>query len=294
MQISPDHTVVGFIGTGVMGNSMAAHLIDAGYQVHVYTRTRLKADTICKKGAVWEDSVSDIAGKCHVIITMVGFPVDVEEIYLGTGGILDTATPGTIAIDMTTSSPALAVKIYKAAEMRSIKVLDAPVSGGDIGAKNATLSIMAGGDKDSFDAVMPLFEIMGKNIRLQGRAGSGQHTKMANQITIAAGMIGVCEALAYAKKSGLDPENVLKSIGSGAAGSWSLNNLGPRIIKEDFAPGFYVKHFIKDMGIAIESAKEIGLKTPGLLLAKSLYDTLKENGFENEGTQALYRLFMTD
>jgi len=292
MEISPQHTVVGFIGTGVMGNSMAGHILNAGYELHVYTRTRSKADEICKKGAIWEETIASLAGKCHVLITMVGLPTDVESIYLGKEGIIETASPGTIAVDMTTSSPALAVKIYEAAAIRSIPALDAPVSGGDIGARNGTLSIMVGGDERIFEMVMPLFDLMGKNILLQGGAGSGQHTKMANQIVIAAGMVGVCESLAYAQKSGLDPELVLKSIGSGAAGSWTLNNLGPRIIKGDFAPGFYVRHFIKDMAIAIESAQEMGLDTPGLALAKSLYETLAQQGYENDGTQALYRLLI--
>lgn len=290
MKISPENTTIGFIGIGVMGNSMAGHLMNAGYSLHVHTRTRSKADTLCAKGAVWENSIAELSKKCNVIITMVGFPTDVEQLYLSEGGILDNAAPESMVIDMTTSSPALARKIHAQASQRDIQALDAPVSGGDIGARNATLSIMAGGDKKSFDQAMPLFELMGKIIYLQGEAGSGQHTKMVNQIAIAAGMIGVCEALAYAGESGLDPEMVLKNIGSGAAGSWSLNNLGPRIISGDFAPGFYVKHFIKDMGIAIDSAREMGLDTPGLDMAKSLYDKLAASGCENDGTQALYKL----
>lgn len=293
MDISPKTTVVGFIGTGVMGSNMAGHIIDAGYELHVYNRTRAKADTICAKGAVWEDSVAELSRKCNVIITIVGFPSDVEAVYLEpAGGIIDNALPGTIVVDMTTSSPLVAVKIYEAAASRSTKALDAPVSGGDIGARSGNLSIMVGGDRDSFEAVMPILGVMGKNIQLQGKAGSGQHTKMVNQISIAAGMVGLCESLAYAKKSGLDPELVLKSIGTGAAASWALNTLGPRIIKGDFAPGFYVKHFIKDMDIAIESAEKMGLELPGLALAKSLYDKLAQSGYEYDGTQALYRLFL--
>ncbi len=288
--ISPDNTTIGFIGIGVMGGSMAGHILNAGYPLHVYTRTRSKADTLCAKGAVREENIANLSKKCNVIITMVGFPADVEDIYLNKEGILGNAAPGSIVIDMTTSSPALAEKIYEQAALRAIKSLDAPVSGGDIGAKNAALSIMAGGDQETFDQVMPLFELMGKTIFLQGKAGCGQHTKMVNQITIAAGMIGVCECLVYAEKFGLDQENVLKSIGSGAAGSWSLSNLGPRIIAGDFAPGFYVKHFIKDMGIAIDSARIMGLDMPGLTLAKSLYDILAASGCENDGTHALYKL----
>ncbi|MBF0228052.1 MAG: NAD(P)-dependent oxidoreductase [Desulfamplus sp.] len=292
MIISPKNSVVGFIGTGVMGNSMAGHILDAGYQLHVYSRTKSKAELICKKGAIWENTTAELAKKCNVIITIVGFPSDVEEVYLQQGGIIENASPETILIDMTTSSPLLAVKIYEASKKRSIHALDAPVSGGDIGAKNAALVIMVGGDKDIFEASKSILEVMGKNIHLQGNAGSGQHTKMANQISIAACMLGLCETLVYAKKAGLDPEIVLKNIGTGSAGSWSLNNLGPRIIKGDFAPGFYVRHFIKDMGIAIDSAKEMGLDLPGLNLAKSLYDKVAQNGYEYEGTQALYRLFM--
>ncbi|MBF0303600.1 MAG: NAD(P)-dependent oxidoreductase [Desulfamplus sp.] len=292
MKVSPENTVVGFIGIGVMGNSMAGHILNAGYELHVYSRSRAKAELICQKGAVWEDTTSQLAKKCNVIITIVGFPKDVEEVYLGPDGIIENAAPEAIVIDMTTSSPSLAVKIYDAAQKRSIHALDAPVSGGDIGARNAALSIMVGGDTASFEAVMPLFEIMGKNIHFQGKSGSGQHTKMVNQISIAAGMVGLCESLAYAVKSGLDPETVLRSIGAGAAASWTLNNLGPRIIKGDFAPGFYVRHFIKDMGIAIESAQEMGLDLPGLMLAKSLYDKLAQKGYEYDGTQALYRLFI--
>ena len=290
MALTPENSSIGFIGIGVMGNSIAGHLLDAGYPLHIYTRTRTKADEICAKGAVWNESVAALAPKCNVIITMVGYPSDVEEVYLNREGILENAKPGTLVIDMTTSSPALAKKIYNQAKTAGIESLDAPVSGGDIGARNAALSIMVGGDQAAFDKALPIFELMGKTIYLQGGAGSGQHTKMVNQIAIASGMVGVCESIVYAERSGLDPETVLKSITGGAAGSWSLSNLAPRIIKGDFAPGFYVKHFIKDMGIALESANEMGLDMPGLSLAKSLYDALAESGYENDGTQALYKL----
>lgn len=292
MLISPENTVVGFIGTGVMGSSMADHILNAGYRLHVYSRTKSKALAVCQNGGVWADTPAELAEKCDFIITIVGFPSDVESIYLKPDGIIENAQKNSIIIDMTTSSPLLAIKIYEAAKKRSVHALDAPVSGGDVGAKTAALSIMVGGDKQCFDDAKPIFDIIGKNIEFQGRAGSGQHTKMVNQIAIAAGMVGLCESLAYAVKAGLDPETVLKSIGSGAAASWSLNNLGPRIIKGDFAPGFYVKHFIKDMAIAIESAEEMGLELPGLTLAKSLYDKLAQNGYELDGTQALYRLFI--
>ncbi len=291
MKTNPEQTTVGFIGLGVMGKSMAGHILSAGYKLHVYTRTKESAKTLVSNGAVWEGTVKSLSDKCNVIISIVGFPKDVEEIYFGENGILNHAGKGTIIVDMTTSKPDLAVKIFDQAKLSGIESLDAPVSGGDLGAQNATLSIMVGGDKETFDKVLPIFEVMGKNIVLQGKAGSGQHTKMANQIAIAAGMVGVCESLAYAKKSGLDQETVLKSIGQGAAGSWSLNNLGPKIIAQNCDPGFYIKHFVKDMKIASKSSEQIGLNSPGLDLALSLYEKMIENGFENDGTQALYKLF---
>lgn len=291
MKIEPGKTIVGFIGLGVMGRSMADHILNAGYKLHVYTRTEKSAENIISKGAVWEKSVKDLGGKCDVIITIVGFPTDVEEVYLGETGIVEHAKKGTLVIDMTTSSPDLAVKIFNKAKEKGIESLDAPVSGGDLGAQNAALSIMVGGEKKVFDKALQLFKVMGKNIVLQGKSGSGQHTKMANQIAIAAGMVAMCESIAYAKKSGLDPKTVLKSIGPGAAGSWSLNNLGPRIIDNDFDPGFYIKHFIKDMKIASTSSSQLGLETPGLDLALSLYEKMAENGHGNDGTQALFKLF---
>jgi 3-hydroxyisobutyrate dehydrogenase len=281
---------IGFIGTGVMGKEMARHLIEAGYSVLVYNRTKAKTEDLLRIGAEWKDTVAEIAREANVIITMVGYPKDVEEVYLGKNGILANVTTGTYVIDMTTSTPSLAKKIHKAAKEKGIFALDAPVSGGDIGAREAKLAIMVGGDKEIFEALLPIFEVIGKNIILQGTAGSGQHTKMCNQIAIASGLIGICEAILYAEKAGLVPTSVLKSIATGAAGSWSLSNLGPRIIANDFSPGFYVKHFIKDMRIALESAEEMGLMTPGLVLTKSLFDQLAEKGEENSGTQALYKL----
>ena len=282
--------MIGFIGTGVMGKSMAGHLLSAGYKVSVYNRTAERAQDLINKGAVWRDTIAELAENADVIITMVGYPFDVEEVYLGEGGILKNAKKGTYAIDMTTSSPKLAQKIYKFAKEKDIYTLDAPVSGGDIGAQKGTLAIMVGGNEDHFNAVKPLLELMGTNIILQGDSGAGQHTKMCNQIAIASNMMGVCEAMVYAKQSGLDPERVLDSISTGAAGSWSLSNLAPRMIRGDFEPGFYIKHFIKDMKIAIESAEEMNLSTPGLKLAKSLYEVLADQGAENNGTQALYLL----
>ncbi|EIF12942.1 MULTISPECIES: NAD(P)-dependent oxidoreductase [Bacillus] len=283
---------VGFIGLGVMGNSMASHILEAGYPVLVYTRTKQKAEEILNKGAVWQETVKNLSEKADIIITMVGYPSDVEEIYLGENGILCHAKEGAFVIDMTTSKPSLAKKIAEKAKEKSIHALDAPVSGGDIGARNGTLAIMAGGEKEAFEACLPLFSVMGENIQYQGPAGSGQHTKMCNQIAIAAGMVGVAEAMAYAEKSGLNPEQVLKSITTGAAGSWSLSNLAPRMLKGDFAPGFYVKHFIKDMGIALEEAELMGEEMPGLALAKSLYDKLSAQGEENSGTQSIYKLWV--
>ncbi|KAA6453082.1 NAD(P)-dependent oxidoreductase [Bacillus swezeyi] len=282
---------IGFIGLGVMGNSMAAHILAEGYPAAVFTRTKQKADNLVEKGAVWKSSVKELAQAADVVITMVGYPKDVEEVYFGSGGIIENAKTGSYLIDMTTSKPSLAKKIEAAAKEKGLYALDAPVSGGDIGARNGTLAIMVGGEKKAYDECFPIFSVMGENIQYQGPAGSGQHTKMCNQIAIAAGMIGVAEAMAYARKSGLEPKNVLKSITTGAAGSWSLSNLAPRMLKGDFEPGFYVKHFIKDMGIALEEAELMGEKMPGLELAKTLYDKLAEKGEENSGTQSLYKLW---
>jgi len=282
---------VGFIGIGVMGQSMAKHILQAGYPLYVYTRTKEKAKGLIQLGATWINSISELSKECEFIITMIGYPKDVEDVYLGENGIISSAKPGTYVIDMTTSQPSLAKKIYEQAKLKNIQSLDAPVSGGDIGAREARLAIMVGGDKDAFDHCLPLFEIMGQNIVYQGEAGSGQHTKMCNQIAIAAGMIGVCEAISYAKKSGLDPANVLKSITTGAAGSWSLSNLAPRMLSDDFEPGFYIKHFIKDMGIALEESNAMELYTPGLELAYKLYEQLAKAGYEEKGTQALVKLW---
>lgn len=279
---------IGFIGTGVMGASMAHNLRNGGYIVHIYTRTKSKAQSLIEEGLIWQDTPSSLAVECDVILSIVGYPKDVEELYLGEGGLVASAKPGTYLIDMTTSSPELAKRIHAAAAEKGLRSLDAPVSGGDVGARNAALSIMVGGEKEHFDAMLPIFGCMGKGIVWQGGPGAGQHTKMANQIAIASNMIGVCEALVYAKNAGLDPETVLRSISSGAAGSWSLSNLAPRMIAGDFEPGFYVKHFIKDMGIALEAAHEMGLTLPGLSLAKELYEKVSAAGFADKGTHALY------
>lgn len=286
--------IIGFIGTGIMGKSMAANLLKAGYPLQVYSRTRAKADDLVAAGAVWKESPASVAEGASVIITIVGFPADVEEVYLGEFGILTGTNPGAICIDMTTSSPALAQKIAAATAKKNVETLDAPVSGGDIGAREARLSIMVGGDKAAFDRVLPIFEAMGKNIVYQGPAGSGQHTKMCNQISVASGMLGVAESLAYAKANGLNPKSVLESISSGAAGSWSLSNLGPRVLNGDFNPGFMIKHFRKDLGIALEAAAAAGLDIPGTKLAAELYARLAENESDELGTQALYLLYDRD
>lgn len=289
MVIESSASVIGFIGTGVMGSSMAKHLLEGGYEVHIYTRTKEKAEHLLELGMVWHDTASELAACCNVIITMVGYPSDVEHIYLSDSGIVQAAKPGSYFIDMTTSSPLLAIRIYEAAKQRGMFALDAPVSGGDIGARNAALSIMVGGEREVFQTVEPLLALMGKTIILQGGPGAGQHTKMVNQIAIASGMIGVCEALVYAKHAGLDLKQVLRSIETGAAGSWSLSNLAPRIIEDNFEPGFYVKHFIKDMGIALEAAAEMGIDLPGLSLARELYEKIAAAGLADKGTHALYK-----
>lgn len=282
---------IGFIGTGVMGSSMAKHLQSAGYELSVYTRTKAKAQELLGLGMKWCSNPAELAGNVDVVISMVGYPSDVESVYLGENGVLSTKKGGYI-VDMTTSSPKLAQKIYAAAKEKGIAALDAPVSGGDLGARNATLAIMAGGDENAFKELLPVFQAMGKTINYFGGAGSGQYTKMANQIAIAAGMLGVAESLAYAQRMGLDAMKVLETIEKGAAGSWSLSNLGRRMLKGDDKPGFYIKHFLKDMRIAIESAEEAGLNLPGLHKAKELYDQLAERGMEDKGTQAIIHWYM--
>lgn len=291
MKLVKGKSTVGFIGLGVMGHSMAGHVLRGGFDVLVYNRSKQKTLDLLTQGAVWKDDIFSLAEKSDVVITMVGYPKDVEEVYLGERGIVAAARPGTVLIDMTTSSPKLAERIASAAAEKGLFSLDAPVSGGDKGAREATLSVMVGGEETVFEDMLPLFQLMGKNIVLQGGPGSGQHTKMANQIAIASNMMGVCEALAYAKKSGLDTGRVLSSISGGAAGSWSLSNLAPRILAGNFAPGFFVKHFIKDMRIALEEADRMGMDAPGLKQAFALYEELAAKGYENDGTQALFKLY---
>lgn len=285
--ITPGKTRLGWIGTGVMGTSMCGHLIAAGYPMTVTTRTKRRAEPLLAKGAAWAETPKAVAEKSDVVFAIVGFPQDVREVMLGDAGALAGSKSGAVLVDMTTSQPALAVEIYEAAKAKGVHSVDAPVSGGDIGAREARLSIMIGGEKSVVDALQPLFEVMGKTIVHQGPAGAGQHTKMVNQTVIASAMIGVCEALLYGYKAGLDLKTVLQSVAPGAAGSWSLSNLGPRIIDNNFDPGFYVEHFIKDMGIALEEARRMGLALPGLALAQQLYISLAAQGHARDGTHAL-------
>jgi 3-hydroxyisobutyrate dehydrogenase len=282
---------IGFIGLGVMGRSMCANLMKEGHVMYVYTRTRSTADEAVKNGAIWCNTPKVVAEKCDVIFTIVGFPKDVEEVFLGKNGILEGVSKGNIIVDMTTSEPSLAQKIYKEAKKKGVSSLDAPVSGGDVGATMGTLAIMVGGDKEAYDKVLPLFEVMGKVIAYMGKAGAGQHTKMCNQINIAATMIGLVESLLYAHKAGLDMQEVIDVIGRGASATWSLNNLGPRIVKGNFDPGFFIKHFIKDMGIALTEAEQMNLSLPGLALTYQFYKAAQAVGLEDLGTHGLYKVF---
>ena len=278
---------VGWIGTGVMGGSMCGHLLDKGHAVTLTTRTRAKAEPLLARGAAWADSPRAVADASDVVFTMLGFPAEVRAVFLGDGGLATRARAGQILVDMSTSDPALAREIAAAASAAGAFAVDAPVSGGDVGAREARLSIMIGGDEGAVAKLEPLFSAMGKTIVRQGGPGAGQHTKMVNQILIASGMVGVCEALLYAHRAGLDAERVLQSVASGAAGSWSLSNYGPRILAGNFEPGFFVEHFIKDMGIALDEARRMKLSLPGLALAAQLYASVQAIGFGKKGTHAL-------
>lgn len=280
---------VGFIGLGVMGKSLANHLLKKCDSVFVYNRTKEKANELVEAGAKWCHSPQEIAEKAELIFTMIGTPKDVESVYLGEKGLIHHGQRGTILVDMTTSTPTLAKKLYKLGLERGIHVIDAPVSGGDIGAKNANLTIMGGGDEKIFKRIRPYLLIFGQNIIYHGSAGAGQHTKMCNQIAVASNMMGITEAIVYARKAGLNPQKVLESISAGAAGSWSLSNLVPRILANDFAPGFMIEHFVKDMKIAIDEAESMGLDLPGLAQAKKLYDVMMKKGEGRSGTQALIK-----
>ncbi len=286
-EITPQKTRIGWIGTGVMGASMCGHLMKAGFSATVYSRTKSKAASLLDAGATWADSPKAVAERSDIVFSIVGFPSDVQQVILGDDGALVGMQPGGIVVDMTTSRPSLAVDMYHAAKTKEVHCVDAPVSGGDIGAKNGTLSIMIGGDADVVTALQPCWDAMGQTIVHQGAAGAGQHTKMVNQTLIATGMIGVCEALLYGYKAGLDLETVMKSVASGAAGSWSLSNLGPRIIDNNFDPGFFVEHFVKDMGIALEESRRMGLSMPGLALGFQLYQAVMAQGSARNGTHAL-------
>ncbi len=285
--IAPGETKIGWVGTGVMGSSMCGHLIDKGFAATVYNRTQGKAESLLAKGAVWADGPRAVAEKSDVVFAIVGFPCDVREVILGDDGALAGSKAGNILVDMTTSEPSLAIEIAEQAKAKGVYSVDAPVSGGDVGAREARLSIMIGGGKEAVEALQPCWEAMGKTIVHQGGPGAGQHTKMVNQTLIASNMVGVCEALLYAYKAGLDLDTVMQSVASGAAGSWSLSNLGPRIINNNFDPGFFVEHFIKDMGIALDEAQRMGLALPGLALAKQLYLAVQAQGHGRDGTHAL-------
>ena len=287
MKIETQSTRLGWIGAGVMGSSMCRHLIDLGFSMSVFSRTQSKAETLVAAGAIWCESPAAVADNSDVVFSIVGFPCDVREVHLGGKGTLTAAAPGTILVDMTTSEPSLAVELYRAASEKGVHSVDAPVSGGDVGAKQGTLSIMIGGDEEIVRALDPCWQAMGQTVVHQGGPGAGQHCKMVNQTLIATNMIGVCEALLYAYRAGLDLETVMKSVSRGAAGSWSLSNLGPRIIENNFAPGFFVEHFVKDMGIALREANQMGLSLPGLAFANQLYHALIAQGGGRLGTQAL-------
>lgn len=287
VKITPSKTKIGWIGTGVMGSSMCMHLIEKGYTCTVYNRTKKKAKALIDAGATWSKSPTEVSEESDVIFTIVGFPKDVREVYFGKDGIFEGLTKGKILVDMTTTEPSLAEEIYKESKKAGASSVDAPVSGGDIGAKSGALSIMVGGDKDTVASVMPLFKPMGKNIVHQGGAGKGQHAKMCNQIMVTGLMIGMCETLLYGYKAGLDLDTMLSSVSKGAAASWMLDNLAPRMLKRDFSPGFYVEHYIKDLGIALEEAKRMKLSLPGLALVNQLYIATQAQGHGRKGTQAL-------
>ena len=291
MQSLPEIKSIGFVGIGIMGQSMAGHLLAAGYHVNVFNRTKSKTDALVATGATWFDTPGALAASSDLIITMVGFPSDVEEVYFGENGIIQSAQ-NAILIDMTTSSPSLARKIADLANKKGLAALDAPVSGGDIGARDAKLTIMVGGDKVVFDHVLPVLQKLGTSIVLQGEVGMGQHTKMCNQIVIASTIMGVAEGLSYAKKVGLDPALVLQSIGGGAASGFQLNVLGAKMIVGDYAPGFYVEHFIKDLKIALQEAEQMQLALPGLALAKSLFEKMASKGLQRNGTQGIFQIYL--
>jgi 3-hydroxyisobutyrate dehydrogenase len=285
-----DSLNLGWIGTGVMGSAMCGHLINAGHRMRVFNRSREKTAALVDQGALWCASPAAVAAQSDIVFSIVGFPEDVRSVLLGPDGVVNGGRAGQVVVEMTTSSPALAQEIDAAARAKKMAALDAPVSGGDIGARNGNLAIMVGGDPEVYEKVLPLLQIMGENIQLMGPAGAGQNTKMCNQVLIAGTMIGVVESLLYARRTGLDAGAVIDVIGKGAAASWSINNLGRRIADNDFAPGFYIKHFVKDMGIALAEARRLNLSLPGLALAHQFYIAAMAQGWENLGTQGLYKV----
>lgn len=291
MPATPRPHPIGFIGIGIMGRSMAGHLLAAGHPLHVHSRTKSKADDLVAAGAVWHETPAGVARAAPVVVTMLGMPDDVEQVYLGPGGLVAESARGSLLVDMTTSSPRLAARIATAAAARGIHAIDAPVSGGDVGARNAALVIMAGGDADAFEQARPLFGLMGKSATRLGPAGAGQRCKLANQVAVAVGMVAWCEALAHARAGGLDPAAVQHVIAGGAAGSWALTNLAPRALAGDFAPGFMVQHLVKDVRIALDEARAAGQRLPGLETAANLYEALARAGFEGAGTQALMTMY---
>ncbi len=282
---------IGFIGVGIMGKSMVRNLMKVGFELHIYARTKAKVEDVIGEGVVFHESIQDCVADCDAVITIVGFPQDVEEVYFDAGNILDSAKEGAYLIDMTTTSPQIAEKLSEEGTKKGFRVLDAPVTGGDIGAKNGTLSILVGGEEEDFQACMPLFEAMGTNINYQGKAGAGQHCKLANQIMIAGALSGVCEAISYAKAKGLNLDTVLRSVSTGAAGSRQLDQFGPKILAGDYAPGFFMKHFIKDMKLALIESNMSGLDLNVLSQVLAEYEELEAEGYGDEGTQALYRLY---
>lgn len=282
---------IGFIGVGVMGESIVKHLLTAGYEVTVYNRTQSKTDQVVALGAVWADTPAAVVEQSEIIFSMVGYPQDVEEIYYGEAGVFAGELTGKVVVDMTTSTPSLAQKIAETAQTKGCGALDAPVSGGDLGAKNGTLTVMVGGSSEIYETVLPVIEVFSSKVNLQGGPGAGQHTKMANQIMIAGTMTGMTELLVYAKAANLDLDKVLDTVGGGSAANWSLANYAPRILKEDYSAGFFVKHFIKDLGIALVESEKMGISLPATAQAKELYDQLAAKGHENDGTQALIKLW---
>lgn len=286
--ISNENTRIGWIGTGIMGRPMCGHVLSGGYRTSIYNRTKSKAEELINKGAVWCTSPEEVAKNSDIIITILGYPEDVREVYFGKEGIFTSLKSGTVIVDMTTTEPSLSIEIYNKAKDKGVYAVDAPVSGGDVGAINAKLSIMVGGDEEIVSSIIPLLKLLGHQIVYEGGPGAGQHTKVCNQITVGGVMTGICEALLYSYKAGLDPDTMIKTVCAGAASTWLMENLGPRIIDNDFKPGFFVEHFIKDLGIAIAECKRMNLDLPGLNLSMELYEKTRDLGYGKLGTQALF------